>query len=187
MATTCGTMRPSGAHIKTMSRSTVASSLGIDEETRLLILKKTWCHGQLVLPVFAILYLYLFVALPQRHLIFLWAAVILPLWSYVSYHHVLSSPVLLTTITPTTLFWGLAVCVEMAHLGVFWTVWGIAQEAQGQSGMNVLMLIASGLFFIETLAFLLVVRTLGGAPASDGGMNTVENYQYQATSATRLV
>jgi hypothetical protein len=55
----------------------------MDEETRRLVLHKTWCHGQLLLPILALWYLWIFVH--SGGLALLYAALVLPLWSYVSW------------------------------------------------------------------------------------------------------
>lgn len=59
----------------------------VDEETRQLLLRKTWCHGQAVLPVYSIILLfwwYHLKAYPQLVL----AAITLPIWAWFSYQWV---------------------------------------------------------------------------------------------------
>ncbi|CAB9496417.1 expressed unknown protein [Seminavis robusta] len=143
----------------TAATNSLASSLGIDEETRVLILKKTWCHGQLMLPVFSVIYLYLFFTSWRYHVVLLFAALVLPIWSYLSYQAVsASSSIAAAENNPSPgLFWTLALLVEMAHLSIFWVAMGMEER----TSITMLLMIASGLFFIETLAFLMVVRTLG--------------------------
>jgi len=139
----------------------------VDEETRRLLLQKTWCHGQLVLPVFAVWYLVLFFQGSGR--VYLVAAIILPTWSYYSWrsinhnhsnadHHTnetqpnapTSSSRRIATTFPAFLVGG--ILVELAHLSVLLTA---VQDIS--SSTNLFLVIASGLFLVETAAFMAVV------------------------------
>ncbi|CAJ1959252.1 unnamed protein product [Cylindrotheca closterium] len=155
------------------SSNSAANSLGIDEETRVLILKKTWCHGQLVLPAFSVFYLYLFFA-SVKNFILLFAAIVLPIWSYLSYQKMISS----TKAPSPHFFWMLATLAQVAHVGVF--VYSLQAEET-----NLLLTISSGLFFVETIAFLLVVRALGNSESrqQEQGFQDLDD----GAVATRLV
>lgn len=121
----------------------------IDEETKQIIIKKTWCHGQLLAPVMGILCACW--ALSGRAssvssiAMLLYASIILPLWSVVSYRAISSQPS-----HATLTRWGLL--VELAHLGIF-----VLASKNLHETWSLLMFISSGLFFVETLAFLAVV------------------------------
>lgn len=141
------------------SSNSTASALGIDEETRVLILKKTWCHGQLVLPAFSFFYLYLFFFTTGSSFILLYAAFILPIWSYLSYLTVASPE----TLPSCRIFWTMASLAQLAHAGVFFYS---LREKSERTSSNLLLTISSGLFFIETFAFFLVVRALGNRSSS---------------------
>ena len=161
------------------SSNSAANSLGIDEETRVLVLKKTWCHGQLVLPAFAAFYLYLSVA--SFHLILLFAAIVLPIWSYFSYQKMISS----ASAPSPVVFWTLATLAQVAHAGVFAYSFRAEQT-------NLLLTISSGLFFVETIAFLLVVRVLGNTNSGSRPQQLdFEDFDdgegIGATAASRLV
>ena len=58
----------------------------IDEETRQIILRKTWCHGQAILPVYAVLFLawWWHMEGPRPFQLIL-ASVVLPIWAWYSY------------------------------------------------------------------------------------------------------
>jgi hypothetical protein len=132
-----------------------------DEETRELILKKTWCHGQLVLPLFAILYAVEFVRPTSLHQFngwFLFAAVVFPFWSYISYN-IIARP----GRYPLRPLLGGGLLVELAHAGILHTVMPTSRK----STMDLLLVIASGLFLIETAAFLCVAWKL--RPAENHG------------------
>lgn len=90
----------------------MSSSSLVDEETRQIILKKTWCHGQLVLPAFAALYVWLALFRGYNPFVFLYAAIVLPTWSFYSFQAVSSSYV------PVRQLCCGVVLVEVAHLGV---------------------------------------------------------------------
>lgn len=167
------------------SSNSTANSLGIDEETCVLILKKTWCHGQLVLPVFSVIYLYIFFTVSSMTIrtdvnwILLYAAVVLPIWSYFSYQKMISS----MAAPSSAAFWILAALVQVAHAGVF--VYSLQTDTT-----NLLLMISSGLFLVETFAFLLVVRFLGNTSTS--GSRQQQQYEFDdsgvgPTASSRLV
>ncbi len=57
----------------------------IDEETRQIILRKTWCHGQAILPVYAVLLLAWWWHMEARPFQLILASVVLPIWAWYSY------------------------------------------------------------------------------------------------------
>jgi hypothetical protein len=135
----------------------------VDEETRKIILKKTWCHGQLILPAFSFLYLYLFIF--QNHKVyFLYAAIVLPCWSYASYR-----AVFIRYSIRVLLIGGLL--VELAHAGIL-----IVALQSPSTSLGLLLIIASVLFLIETAAFL-GVATLFRPPNEDERLCRDLDYQ----------
>ena len=94
----------------------------LDDETRQLLIKKTWCHGQAVMPMYGMVCLWWYLnfspvtnnnddddddnenstSQPRRPLSLLVAALILPLWSYLSYRSVAADNRTTTTTTTTT-------------------------------------------------------------------------------------
>jgi hypothetical protein len=120
----------------------------VDEDTRRLLLKKTWCHGQLVLPLFAVWYFLLFVQ-GSAGLVFLYAALVLPAWSYGSWVYVRDETN--NTISRHQFLAG-GCLVELAHLGVL-----LSACRDLSSTQNLFLVIVSGLFLVETAAFLMVV------------------------------
>lgn len=140
----------------------------MDDETKEIILKKTWCHGQLVLPLFSILYLWIFfsnnatTAVLHHDVRFLYASVVLTVWSFLSYRSVF------VNFSLSALLIG-GLLAETAHLLVFGSVWNAYYHQTIQNSLIMLIMIASGLFFVETGAFLLVVyhiRPLSSSTAS---------------------
>ena len=124
----------------------------LDEETRNVVLKKTWCHGQLVLPAFALLHLCIFfggVGQHQFNVSFLYAAIVFPLWSYHSYETI--SGARSYALRPL-LVGGLG--AQIAHFGILVSV------AKASTALDMLLLIASSLFLVETAAFLCVAWKL---------------------------
>jgi len=115
-----------------------------------IILKKIWCHGQLVLPMFGVFYLYW--SFREKSIGLAFAGIVLPFWSMLSYRAVFV-PHKFRACT----FWIGAGYVQTAHLIAFLY---FLQSAASSSG-SLLLVIASVLFFIETLAFLLVFHNLG--------------------------
>lgn len=140
----------------------MSSSSLVDEETRQFILKKTWCHGQLVLPAFAVLYVWLAFFRGYNTLVFLYAAIILPAWSFYSFQAVSSSR---GAVPLRPLCCGV-VLVEVAHLGVL-----VVAAQDLSTALNMLLLVASGLFMVETAAFLGVVAFLREPTRTTNGNN----------------
>ena len=132
----------------------------MDEPTRQMVLKKTWCHGQAVAPIYGVACLIWFAHFDSpRPLSLLYAGLLLPYWSYSSYRAVF------TEYSYKTLMLG-GLLVEVAHALVFRTAWHAGKSGSDsniqRNPWNLLMLITSGLFFIETLAFLVVVKLIRG-------------------------
>mmetsp|Transcript_13406 Transcript_13406/g.29117 ORF Transcript_13406/g.29117 Transcript_13406/m.29117 type:complete len:148 (-) Transcript_13406:1236-1679(-) len=125
----------------------------VDEETRQLILRKTWCHGQAILPIYSIALLTWWWHFETRPFQLVLASVVLPIWAWYSYHAVIVIDQNGTL--PYTKICGFGVVAMVAHLLVLMVT---IQELADTGHM--LMAIASGLFFVETGAFLLVVTTL---------------------------
>lgn len=127
----------------------------VDEETRRLLLKKTWCHGQSILPLYSVYLLFRWLSTGYP-LPLLLGACVLPVWSFFSYRSVVAidneggSRKL-----PYRNVCVFGVVAMMTHLSIFIYVRGNLSEKG-----NMLMLVASGLFLIETCAFLLVVTAL---------------------------
>ena len=122
----------------------------IDEETRLLILKKTWCHGQSILPIYAIVLLLWWWNLEEHSFQLVLAAIYLPVWAWYSYNSVLIIDESGTL--PYSKVCTFGVTAMLAHLLVFM----VAVRELSDTG-HMLMMIASALLFVETFAFLLVV------------------------------
>ena len=57
----------------------------VDEETRQIILRKTWCHGQAVLPLYSIVLLSWCFNLDAHPFQLVLAAIVFPIWSWYSY------------------------------------------------------------------------------------------------------
>jgi hypothetical protein len=155
----------------------------IDNETRTIIIQKTWCHGQLLAPLYGLLCWIWFFRQEQQqqqtnndniyystvsaNIILIYSGIILPLWCYVSYRNVFikfSSRVLLIG----------GILVEIAYISVFVLSIQEIHRISSFSTINntttnnynlsksyfMLMTIASGLFAIETFVFILVATTL---------------------------
>ena len=129
----------------------------VDEETRRLLLKKTWCHGQSILPLYS--FFLLFQWLSAGHsLPLLLGACVLPVWSFFSYRAVVAiESEGVSRELPYRNVCVFGVVVMMVHLWVFLCT---LRNLSGKG--NMLMLVASGLFFVETGAFLLVVTFFRG-------------------------
>jgi hypothetical protein len=156
----------------------------IDEETRQIIIKKTWCHGQLVAPIYSIVLLWWYFASDGDDVSkwTLWIPICyFPFWCYLSYKNVFGTAVDLSI---SKIAWG-GLMTEACHIIVL-----IQSLKNIQNTMNLLLCISSILFLIETAAFLLVVCTL--RPRNDNS-NSMEqppdsastggggNYQYHDT------
>lgn len=123
-----------------------------------MVLRKTWCHGQVVAPAFGLLCLIWFAHHPSLWL--LYAGIVLPAWSYVSYRNVFG------TMRPVHLVAG-GVAVELAYLAVLLEALPGAKDRNDPSRAWYTMLcIGSGLLAFETLAFLVVALTIHGTAAA---------------------
>lgn len=102
------------------------------------------------------------------------AALFLPYWCYLSYQSIFVS------FSYKTILYG-GLLVELAHAFVF-----AAAMKQSSDTFHLIMLIASGLFFIETAAFLTVVtafRPASGITAGAGAdRDGMEHAHYQDVS-----
>jgi hypothetical protein len=100
------------------------------------------------------------------------ASLFLPGWCYLSYQSIFVS------FSYKTILYG-GLLVELAHAFVF-----AAAMKQLSGTFHLIMLIASGLFFIETAAFLTVVTAFRPASGPTGldGSNRMEPTQYQDVS-----
>jgi hypothetical protein len=138
----------------------------MDEETRQMILKKTWCHGQVLAPALGLVCLVWFAHRPSFGL--LYAGIVLPAWCYVSYRNVFGS------IHPWQLVAG-GVAVEIAYLAILvLSIPGAKDKSDPSRNWYTLLSVASGLLAFETLAFLAVALTLHATapPSSYGGRVT---------------
>ena len=135
----------------TLSISDTTSMPLVDEETRRVLLKKTWCHGQSILPPYSIFLLFRWFGAGHSSLSFLLGAFILPVWSWFSYRVVAIDSCGGKLPYRNVCVFG--VVSMMVHLSIFLSV--LSDDLSGAG--NMLMLVASGLFFVETGAFLLVV------------------------------
>jgi len=154
----------------------------MDDETKEIILKKTWCHGQLVLPLFSVLYLWLFfsknasTAILHHDVRFFYASVVLTVWSFLSYRSVF------VNFSLSALLMG-GLLAESAHLLVFGSVWNAYYHQKIQNSLIMLVLIASGLFFVETGAFLLVVYHIRPSPLSSSTSSHYHHHHDDPSSA----
>jgi len=57
----------------------------VDEETRQILLRKTWCHGQAILPAYSALLLAWWWHMEARPFRLVLASVVLPTWALYSY------------------------------------------------------------------------------------------------------
>ena len=161
-----------------------------DEETRQLILKKTWCHGQAVLPLYSIMLLVWWYHLESPSFVLVEAAFALGIWSWYSFRAVFR---IMGSRNNDSAFAGgaairnqqrdetdinirsadgadadgahsfhypklcaLGICAMISHLSIFI----IAIPDCKVDTMHMLFSISSGLLFIETGAFLVVVTSL---------------------------
>jgi hypothetical protein len=157
----------------------------IDEETQQIIIKKTWCHGQLVAPIYSIVLLWWYFASDDDDVLSKWTLWIpmcyFRFWCYLSYKNIVGTAVDLSI---SKITWG-GLMTEVCHIIVL-----IQSLKNIQNTMNLLLCISSTLFLIKTATFLLDVCTLG--PRNDNS-NSIEqlpdsastggggNYQYHDT------
>ena len=135
------------------------AAMGIDEDTRRLLLKKTWCHGQLVLPVWSIVVFFWYLrgmsgdndySVGRQHILWI-PIVVFPCWFYVSYRSVFSD------YSRQQLAIG-GIAVQLSHAIVL-VVSTTGPKSLKDDTWNMIMCIVSVLFLIETSAFLCVVTT----------------------------
>ena len=142
----------------------------IDQETKQIIIQKTWCHGQAITPVYGTICFWWYVTNNFKPTSLLFAALFLPYWCFLSYRSIF------VEFSYRTIIIG-GVLVEIAHMLVFWT----ALQTQLKQTFHLLMFIASILFFIETAAFLGVVtafrpRTINNDTTTSGRNNLVADH-----------
>jgi hypothetical protein len=132
----------------------------MDEETRQMVLKKTWCHGQVLAPALGLVCLVWFAHRPSFGL--LYAGIVLPAWCYVSYRNV---------------------AVEIAYLAILvLSIPGAKDKSDPSRNWYTLLSVASGLLAFETLAFLAVALTLHATappPTSYGGRAASAAHDYR--------
>ena len=134
----------------------------IDQETKRIIIQKTWCHGQAVAPVYGMVCLWWFISNDFEPLVLLIPSLFLPYWCYLSYRSIF-----VEFSYRTVLIGGLL--AEAAHAIVFYVAFTATHNTT-----QILMLVASILFFVETAAFLGVVTTFRprlSSGSSDGDAN----------------
>jgi hypothetical protein len=127
----------------------------IDEETRQVVLKKTWCHGQLVAPLYSVVLLWWYFS--KTLSVVIWIPILyFPFWCYLSYKNVFAD-----FSFPKVMIGG--IIAEICHI--------IVLTQSIRSGLdqttNMILCVASSLFLVETLAFLCVVMAL--RPRESGG------------------
>jgi hypothetical protein len=123
----------------------------VDEETRRLILKKTWCHGQAVLPFWSIVILVWWWNLDNNPFQLVLAAIVFPPWSVYSYNTVIALDEGNGAL-PYPNICSFGILAMLAHLLIF-----LVAIQDLADTVHMLLTVASGLFFMETGAFLLVV------------------------------
>ncbi len=94
------------------------------------------------------------------------AAIVLPLWSVISYRAISTQPSY-----PVLLRWG--ALVEIAYLGII-----ILSSKHLHETWNLLMFIASGLLFVETLGFLVIVTSFRSSLVEAAGTSSLEPSSY---------
>ena len=120
----------------------------LDEDTKIIVIKKTWCHGQLIAPLYGFLSAYWAFSASINDLRLWIAALVMPIWSFSSWKSISSTP------SYKMLLYGGCI-VELCHLGIF-----TVAIRHTETILGLLMLIASILFFVETAAFLCVASWL---------------------------
>lgn len=132
----------------------------IDQETKQIIIQKTWCHGQAVAPVYGMVCLWWFISNDFAPFILLIPSLFLPYWCYLSYRSIF------VDFSYKTILIG-GILAEAAHIIVFYVAYTATHNTT-----QILMLVASILFFVETAAFLGVVTTFRPRfSSSDGNSN----------------
>ena len=121
----------------------------IDEETKQVLIQKTWCHGQAVAPVYGVICFWWYIRNSFQPPALLLPSLFLPYWCYLSYRSLFGNGFCYRTI----LIGG--ILVEISHAIVF--VIALRKLNVEKTAMTMLMCISSILFFVETFAFLVVV------------------------------
>jgi hypothetical protein len=138
-----------------MSYFSSSSTPLIDEETRQMVIKKTWCHGQLVAPMYSIVLLWWYFAGPRATI--LWFPILyFPCWCYWSYKNVFGDFSFQQVLAG-------GILAELCHAIVLILA---IRAGLDQSTSNLIICIAAGLFLIETAAFLCVVTALRASSRS---------------------
>ena len=120
------------------------------------LLKKLWCHGQLVAPIQACLYAYWAVTatdaqvLDSERVLLLVSASILPIWGYVSWTRMKQHG-----IRPVRVILGLGILMEIIHICVV-----IVASQRLQDTANLILFIVTILHVIETFMYLLAIYCL---------------------------
>jgi hypothetical protein len=125
--------------------------LGLDADATAVVLKKTWCHGQAIGPLYGAVCLYLY-ASNNLSVGLLVAGIVLPIWSYVSYRAVFCN------YNYRVVLLGGALAM-LCHLWVFLIALPYVTETR-----FLFLTLAAALLFLETLAFLGVVVVLRPPP-----------------------
>ena len=133
----------------------------IDEETRQVVLKKTWCHGQLIAPGYSLVLLWWYFAKNSLSIAVWFPILYFPCWCYLSYKNVFSD------FSYQKLLGG-GILAEICH-GIV-----LAQSLKGGLSVttNLILCIASSLFLVETFAFLCVVTALRPTETAGGSQTT---------------
>mmetsp|Transcript_97443 Transcript_97443/g.146035 ORF Transcript_97443/g.146035 Transcript_97443/m.146035 type:complete len:156 (+) Transcript_97443:374-841(+) len=139
----------------------------IDQETKQILIQKTWCHGQAIAPVYGTVCLWWYVTNEFQPTALLLPSLFLPYWCYLSYRSIF------VEFSYRKILVG-GVLAQISHIIVF----VVALESVAKT-MHLLMCIASALFFVETLAFLLVVTAFRPRPdgSRDSAGEPLQSYQ----------
>jgi hypothetical protein len=138
----------------------------IDQETKQILIQKTWCHGQAIAPVYGVACLWWYITNNFQPTVLLFPSLFLPYWCFLSYGSIFCE-----FSYKTILVGGLL--AEISHIIVF-----LVALKSVEKTMHLLMCIASILFFVETLAFLLVVTAFRPRPngSQDGTSEPLQSY-----------
>ena len=145
----------------------------IDHETKLVLIQKTWCHGQAIAPVYGIVCLWWYTSNNFQPTALLLPSLFLPYWCYLSYRSIFHQ------FSYRTIVLG-GLLAEVSHAIVFLVAFKSVEKT-----MHMLMCIASVLFFVETLAFLLVVTAFRpqGNGSVDDSNDPLQSYQHDQMSS----
>jgi hypothetical protein len=151
----------------------------VDAETKKIIIKKTWCHGQAICPVYGIVILWWYVENGFRPKSLIFPGLFLPYWCYLSYRSIF-----VNFDYRTILIGGLL--AELSHAIVF----SVALQHLDKT-MHMIIFIASILLFVETAAFLGIVTAFrprdrpgdnntGSSESSNSLMSVPVSYQSES-------